>query len=978
MQILPMQTVRTNFFRFSLFSLILALCCNTAIAAVSQDPTISWKTMHTPHFYIHYHDGEEALAKETAVIAERAHQRLSQFLDWTPSSPTELILTDRMDFTNGWATPLPRNTMNIIVSPPDDVGVLDDYSNWLELLITHEYTHILHMDKATGASGVFRKIFGRLFSPFLAAFPNAYQPSWVLEGLATYTETDTEKGIGRGQSNSFKALMRMEVETGVKPITQVNQPMVTWPAGTARYLYGVYFMNFIRDTYGEEKLREWIHNYSNNLLPFFINRNAGQTFGKSLGRLWPEFETYVQKQFRPQLEHIKSQGLVAGTQLSQTGYYTGAPRSLPNGDIFYVQDDFLSHQKLMRIKHNSTTPQVVAEVETDRYDVHPTAGIIMARLDLFNNASYFSDLHHIDIETGRQTRLTSEKRYIYATWNPQGDRIVAVHNHLSEKALHLLDANGNYLDTLWSGKDKVVVSQPDWSPDGKTIVASVWRPDSQWNLEAFSLAEKRWVKLTQTADIEAQPQFTHDGKSIIFCADYDGVYNVRKLDLLSGKTEQLSNVLGGAFAAVQHGEGRGIVYMGVSGKGYDIYKIDDSKAITPVAYQEPAKKHIKSALANTEPNSVYNPDTAAVSDYNGLTRLTPTSWFPILFYTPDNAGVGITTWGTDPLERHYYEFSHAYDFKQKYSEGYLDYIYDRWNPALKLSVLRTPKYFLNSNDEAIRTRISETLSAELIYPILKRNQQLSLHLGVLQDKEKDVWRDPFVPPQGETLSKLAGAAITYNSSKFYPRAVSPSEGMRWRLVAEDYDTFDSDHTGQVYTADIRAYFDLGHRTAMALRLAGASSTDAPKLFSLGGVNDGYTMASPANSVFASSRELFNRRSYALRGYKEGLTELSGTHMSLFEMEVRFPIYTMERGSMYSILIFPTGIHNIYGRAFYNVGDAWNDSIEAADYKQGTGFEVNTEIILGYMFLLDLRIGVAHGLDPDLGEDMAYVSVGTTF
>ena len=308
----------------------------TSLAAVMQDPSLSWKTMHTPHFRIHFYEGEEALARETAVIAERVHERMSKFMDWTPSQPTELILTDRMDFTNGWATMLPINTMNIIVSPPDDAGVLDDYNYWLELLITHEYTHILHLDKATGPAAVFRKIFGRLFIPYLATFPNAFQPSWVLEGLATYTETDVKKGTGRGQSNSFKALMRTEVLGGIKPITQINQPMVSWPAGTSRYLYGVYFMNFIRDTYGEDKLREWIHNYSDNALPFFINRNAGQTFGKSLGPLWKDFSAYLNKQFQPEIDHIKAQGIVEGSNISNSGYFNSNPRSLPNGDIFYI------------------------------------------------------------------------------------------------------------------------------------------------------------------------------------------------------------------------------------------------------------------------------------------------------------------------------------------------------------------------------------------------------------------------------------------------------------------------------------------------------------------------------------------------------------------------------------------------------------------------------------------------------------------
>lgn len=971
--------ITKRFFLFFIMILIIVASSNV-MSAVLQDPSLSWKTLHTPHFHIHYHDGEDALAKETAVIAERVHERLTKFMDWVPHKPTEVILTDRMDFSNGWATPLPRNTMNLIVSPPDDVSVLEDYSDWLELLITHEYTHILHLDKATGFASTLRKIFGRQFLLFPAFFPNAYQPSWILEGLATYTETDLRNGIGRGQSNSFRALMRMEVEGGVKPITQVNQPMITWPAGTSRYLYGVYFMNFIRDEYGEEKLQEWIHNYSDNALPFFINRNASQTFGKSLGKLWLDFTKYLNDEFKPELEHIRKQGLVDGTNISNAGYYTGNPRSLANGDIYYVQNDFLSHSKLMKLSKGESKPRFIANVESDRFDLHPTAGIIMARVDIINNASYFSDLRHIDIRTGSQTQLTKNKRYIFATWSPKGDRIVAVHNNLSEKALHLLDANGKLLETLWTGDNKVVISQPDWSPDGNKIVASVWRPGSHWNLETFSMADKTWKKITNTKNIETQPQYTKDGSAIIFCADYDGVYNVRKLELNSGKVSQLSNVLGGVFSAAQLGDGDGIVYMGVSPKGYDVFKLDETKPVTPTAYNRkglPAHVAERLAQTSTEPTP-YNADSAEVSDYNGLSRIVPTSWFPLFSFSDDQAEAGVFTWGTDPLNRHIYEFTHVYDYKLHYSYGAFDYIYDRWNPSLKLSVARDPEFFLNTDDELTRTRISETISAELIYPILKRNRQLSLHAGVLRDIEKDKWLDVGVSSEPEKNSKLYGAAVTYNSVKFYPRSISQSEGQRLRIVAEDYDSFKSDYTGKVYIADWRAYFDLGKKTVLATRLAGGRGTDNPKPFRLGGYKDGYYLPSPAGSVFTRSSNIFNQRDYALRGYKEGKAELSGDTMGLFELEVRFPIMKVERGTMFSVLVFPTGIHQIYGRVFYNVGDAWDDKTESAEMNHGTGFEVNTEIILGYMFLLDLRAGVAYGLDSDLGDTVGYVTVGTTF
>ena len=102
--------------------LVIAFCCaafSPAQAAFSYDPALRWQTLHTPHFNIHFHDDEDTLAQQVAALAERVHERLQPFFMWTPAQPTDLILTDRMDFSNGSSTPVPNNEMVIIVTPPE-------------------------------------------------------------------------------------------------------------------------------------------------------------------------------------------------------------------------------------------------------------------------------------------------------------------------------------------------------------------------------------------------------------------------------------------------------------------------------------------------------------------------------------------------------------------------------------------------------------------------------------------------------------------------------------------------------------------------------------------------------------------------------------------------------------------------------------------------------------------------------------------
>jgi len=238
-----MKTQGKNLFFRDLSALVMlavvSLLPLSAQAAFIHDSRLDWFTLQSPHFKLHYHEGLEDMARETLALAEQVHNKLSKDMQWTPAEPVNVVLTDEFDLSNGMATPIPSNWIMLFTSPPDDLNTLEDYGSWMELLLIHEYTHILHLDKVRGAPSSAQKIFGRL--PLF--FPNLYQPTWMLEGYATYIETDKKRGVGRGQSTLYDGMMRTEWMNGLKPIHQVNQPLASWPSGTAYYLYGVHFLS---------------------------------------------------------------------------------------------------------------------------------------------------------------------------------------------------------------------------------------------------------------------------------------------------------------------------------------------------------------------------------------------------------------------------------------------------------------------------------------------------------------------------------------------------------------------------------------------------------------------------------------------------------------------------------------------------------------------------------------------------------------
>ena len=231
----------------SFFAVLILLHLSSVSHAARIDTSFIFASIETPNFSIHFHQGLEIIAQKAAVIAEQAHDKLTREFDWHPSEKTQLVLIDDSDFTNGFATALPYNTIYIQVVPPSLDSTLGEYDDWLKVVITHEYAHIVTLDPSRGYWQVLRRIFGKpvpgadIFTELLflvTAPPNSFLPHWWHEGMATWAETEYN-GQGRGKSSYYDMIYRMAVFGNALPaIDQVNGdpptgPTASFPISTA-------------------------------------------------------------------------------------------------------------------------------------------------------------------------------------------------------------------------------------------------------------------------------------------------------------------------------------------------------------------------------------------------------------------------------------------------------------------------------------------------------------------------------------------------------------------------------------------------------------------------------------------------------------------------------------------------------------------------------------------------------------------------
>jgi hypothetical protein len=930
--------------------LLLLLISGSALAV---DPTLHWQTITTDHFEIHYAAGNESLASKAAAVAERVHNKLAPRLNWQPAEKTHLVLSDETDQPNGYAMPFPFSRSVLFVAPPDTTNTLEDFGDWLELLIKHEYTHILHLDKAGGGPSELRKLFGRHF----LLFPNMFQPGWLTEGLATHYETNSAQGIGRGQSSLFAMMMRLEVAQGIKPVSQVNLPIRSWPMGTAHYLYGVYFYEFLSEQYGEVAINALIANYSNNIIPFMINTNTEQLFNKDISQLWDEFDIWLQNKFLAQISQLESQGVVSGERITQDGYFTSEINISPAGTIYYVRHGAFDHAMLMMIDQQGKHHALAEVHNRARIDINNNNDVLITQPEVCHEYNLYYDLYILKSGSTTLQRITHCARYRSASWLSDHS-VVAVHIEKSISSLHKLNIDSNQAETLWTGDSTTVIGQPDISNDGKTLAASVFRQGHGWNIELLNLADMAWRKITDDQVIDMHPRFLADDAALLFSSERNNVYNIYRYDLNTGRISALTHELSGAFQPAQHDDTTALYYTGYNADGNDIYKLEQPTALT----DEPLV---------TVPTTSNVPDTASypaypATDYSAWPSLTPRWWQPILLLTEDQTEFGFSTAGNDALGIHNYTLNLAWDATNNWATGSLAYA---WRNRIIVGVQRETDILLDTNNQFAVARHNDDEFFIANFPYTQLDAAWNLALAAIGSQNSDGRRAVNIAPLADTQDNKLALAIGFNNSENYIRSISANAGRNVHLIAESSEVFSSDFSGEVYTLDWREYLPLGGQHVLALRLVEGYGTEQPEPFRLGGENTDFHFLDLLNG--AGSLTL-GQREYALRGYAEGHSALRGRRMQLTSAEWRFPIKLVERGYMAP----PVGLMQLAGSVFADSGMAWQDTAGKAYTSVGAELHADTNLFYGITF--KLRLGVARGLDDILGDERIYLSLGSSF
>ena len=577
-------------------SSVLALGLSWQASAASFDPDLTWRTLETEHFNITFHGGEEALAEEVAKIAEDIWDKMTAELDVHPKRRTEIVLIDHTDIANGYAMTVPVNTIVLFVTAPTEDSTLGLYENWTDAILTHEFTHILHLDGVDGIPAVLKKMFGKIVSVHRAS------PGWIIEGQATLQETRHTSG-GRGRSTVAHMIKRMSViEDQFPPLGNLDGFQVDPPGGNLRYLFGQDFQQYIADKTGEDVWTKWMHTYGGGI-PYVLP--SKRVFGERFPALHKQWRAHLFERYGAQQAAVKAQGETQINLLSDGIATCMGPEWSPNGEkIVWSCSDPVDGPGIFVTEGLNGTPELSLKGafardfawRKDSKAVFYSSSHIVNRFNLFDDVWF----HKLGKESA--TAVTSGSRARQPTLSPDGEVLIAVTNKVQQNQLVRLTVDKE-LKPLTEHTDHTQLSSPRFSPDGRHLALSLWR-DGQRDIWIYTADGTPLRRVTQDLAIDGDPAWSADGRLLYFTSDRSGIFNIYAVDLETERLWQVTNVVGGAFHPAPHPSGEWMAYESFSHNGMDIAWLplgrqawwDKGTLPLPLASRAPLKQVIPTDL----------------------------------------------------------------------------------------------------------------------------------------------------------------------------------------------------------------------------------------------------------------------------------------------------------------------------------------------------------------------------------------------
>jgi len=889
-----------------------------------------------------------------------------------PRGVIDLVVSDNVDYVNGYATPFPSNRIVVYAHPPADVSGLRNYEDWNALVVTHELTHIFHLDRTRGIWRLGQAIFGR--NPLL--FPNVYEPSWVTEGLAVYYESRLT-GVGRLESSEHSMTARAAALANRIPSLQELSPATSrYPGGEGVYIYGSLLFDYLSRTRGPGSIRDFIERGAKSPVPFILTVTSRGAFGMSFQTAWRQWRDSLVKEMRGSHD-----GMSDWRQLTSTGRVALFPRWLGDTALIYAGDKgrevpsayevTLSGNERRLGRRNGTSPNVRM----------PDGSLLYSQPEFLGPYHIRNDLYLA--RDGHEKRLTVGARLTAPDAREDG-MIVAVQDQNGTTRLVTVTPDGRVITAITVTDLDIQWGDPRWSPDGSRIVA-VRQSRGRSQIVILDADGKQIDSFGATHAINSSPTWSPDGRSVYFSSERSGSPQIYVADVttFAPTIARITDAATGVFGPEVSPDQTSLATVLFKADGFHL-GVAPLSAVHPVAADSTRTSPRSGCITCLAIVGGLPPlgtvDTSRATDYSPWRTLLPRYWLPTFeSTTTDGTSYGLVTSGTDVIGRHDYTIEILHNSRWAENSAWLWYRYAGF--GLPLIDLYASQNYSNAD-------VAFTDQPDSPFGLTEREQIVSLMTTFIRPRFRnytiasiggEIDRISYTTLPDTMLQHLSSffseghnfpaivASAGWSNTQRPGLSISPEDGVSLSLSGRQrWQSGESGGSTRSVVGVSSAYksIDLpgfAHHV-LALRAAGGLTDDrSPDLFSAGGIRGS------SLEVFPGAALGGQRRVFGVRGYpasaERGIRAYTGT------VEYRAPLGAPSRGFRFiPVFVDRTSLtfFGETGRAFCpSTADTTNGVCTPANIGNPTmtsaGAELNVDTGLQLDIQARFRLGVAFPL-----------------
>ena len=505
-------------------------------------PGVRWDALQSPRFEIIYPRELGATAQRVARQLEAITPAVQRSFGVSPPR-LSLVLQNRGALSNGFVALAPRRSEWYTTAPQSPV--FTGPTEWLHLLATHEYRHVVQFQKMNrGFVGFLGSVFGEPGWLFAA---NLALPPWFWEGDAVGIETALTEG-GRGRIPEFNVEQRALTMTKERPDYWTATFRSYGRFVPDHYQLGYAITSWLTLTRGPEAWDSVVGRTADRgWIPWGFSASLREVTGKGVAETYNLAMDSLAAAWKAQVAGLAFTAAAPAHALDTANFsWTEFPQFTDDGAVIAFRRgiDFLYHFTRLVPGDSTKWGRELFTPAPYQFGVaHSVGGGRIAyaevRYDRRWGQRQWSLVRIRDLATDREWTLGDTARYFAPALSADGQRVATVEQRQDGViTILVLDATtGAELQRL-ANPDNAMLEQPRWAPDGRHLVYTRVVDGVGRSIVWADLDARTERVIVGPTNLIVQLPVT-DGRVVYYVSPRSGTDNILATSITDGRTWQV-------------------------------------------------------------------------------------------------------------------------------------------------------------------------------------------------------------------------------------------------------------------------------------------------------------------------------------------------------------------------------------------------------------------------------------------------------